>query len=160
MSTRFRYPAELSVEERIMIRSLRLMLEGHCVAHPSFVDVVVTLSGIPDTGFTELLSTELRWMMQAAEYSEVTILGKQVALRELSVVALVRLEQQDIDDVKAAFRRGDAAGMQLTFHGRPGDRVRIFLRHRFPSDKPTEITPWGIPGVPQLGLGPDGEPLS
>jgi hypothetical protein len=136
------------------------MLEGHCVAHPSFVDVVVTLSGIPDTGFTELLSTELRWMMQAAEYSEVTILGKQVALRELSVVALVRLEQQDIDDVKAAFRRGDAAGMQLTFHGRPGDRVRIFLRHRFPSDKPTEITPWGIPGVPQLGLGPDGEPLS
>jgi hypothetical protein len=106
-----------------------------------------------------VLTTELRWMMQASEHSEVTILGQQVVLRNLSVVAAVRLEQQDIDEVKAAFQRGDAAGMELTFHGRPGDRVRIFLRDRFPSNEPTEITPWGIPGIPQQGLRPDGEPL-
>jgi hypothetical protein len=155
---RFRYPAELTIEERIMIRSLRLMLEGHCVAHPSLSNVVLTLSGT-DAGFSEVLTTELRWMMQASEHSEVTILGQQVVVRNLSVVAAVRLEQPDIDEVKAAFQRGDAAGMELTFHGRPGDRVRMFLRDRFPNNEPTEITPWGIPGIPQQGLRPNGEPL-
>jgi hypothetical protein len=157
--TRFRYPAELPIEERIMIRNLRLMLEGHCVAHPSFADVNVTLSGARDTGFSDMLTTELRWMMQEAEYAEVTILGQQVVLTKLSTMAAVRLEQQDVEEVKAAFQRGDAAGMEVTFHGRPGDRVRMFLRDRFPSDRPSEITPWGIPGVRQQGLGPNGEPL-
>jgi hypothetical protein len=156
---RFRYPSELFDEERIMIRSVCLMLDGHCVAHPSFANVIVTLSG-RDAGFSEVLSTELRWMMQEAEFAELTILGQQVVLPRLSTVAAVRLEQQDIDEVKAAFQRGDAAGIQLIFRGRPGDRVRLLLRDRFPSDKPTEITPWGIPGVRQLGLRANGEPLS
>jgi hypothetical protein len=119
----------------------------------------VTLSG-RDAGFSEVLSTELRWMMQEAEFAELTILGQQVVLPRLSTVAAVRLEQQDIDEVKAAFQRSDAAGIQLIFRGRPGDRVRLLLRDRFPSDKPTEITPWGIPGVRQLGLRANGEPLS
>ena len=88
---RFRYPAELPIEERIMIRNLRLMLDGHCVAHPSFADVNVTLSGIRDTGFEEVLNTDLRWMTQEAEYAELTILGQQVVLRNLSTVAAVRL---------------------------------------------------------------------
>jgi hypothetical protein len=156
---RFRYPADLPIEERIMIRNLRLMLEGHCVAHPLHADVKVTLSGIPDTGFDEVLNTELRWMMQEAEYAELTILGQQVVLPRLSMVAVVRLEQQDVEEIRAAFQRGDAAGMEVTFHGRPGDRVRMFLRDRFPSDAPTEITPWGLRGVDQKGLGPGGELL-
>ncbi len=88
---RFRYPAELPIEERIMIRNLRLMLDGHCVVHPSFADVNVTLSGIRDTGFEEVLNTDLRWMTQEAEYAELTILGQQVVLRNLSTVAAVRL---------------------------------------------------------------------
>ncbi len=156
---RFRYPSELFDEERIMIRNVRLMLEGHCVAHPSFADVNLTLSG-RDAGFSEVLTTELRWMMQEAEYAEITILGQQVVLPNLSTVAFVRLEQQDIDEVRAAFQRGDAAGMKLTFRGRPGDRVRMLLRDRFPSDKPAEITPWGIPGARQRGLQANGEPFS
>jgi hypothetical protein len=159
-SRRFRYPAEIPIEERIMVRNLRLMLEGHCVAHPFFADVNVTLSGARDTRFNEVLTTELRWMMQEAEHAELTILGQQVVLSKLSTVAAVQLEQEDVEEIKAAFQRGDAAGMEVTFHGRPGDRVRMFLQDRFPSDRPTEITPWGILGVRQQGLGPSGEPLN
>jgi hypothetical protein len=59
--------------------------------HP-FVHVTVTLTDIRDGGLDEMLTSELRWIMKVAEHAELTILGKQVVLPNLNVVAAVRLE--------------------------------------------------------------------
>jgi hypothetical protein len=36
----------------------------------------------------------------------------------------------------------------------------MFLPDRIAADQRLDITPWGLDGVNQKGLGPDGEPLS
>jgi hypothetical protein len=157
---RFRFPGEITLEERIMARSLRLMLEGHCVAHPRFTQFVGELNGADDPGLKQVLTTDPHWTMQTREPAVVRILGQEVVIPKLAMAAAVSLTKADVDDLRAAFERGDAAGKQLTLHVRPGDRVRMFLPDRFPLDKPLDITPWGLPGVEQKGLGPDGEPLA
>ena len=60
---RFRYPIELGVEERIMIRSLRLMLEGNCVAHPSYTRLVGTLNGVYGPEIEQVLNTDPHWVL-------------------------------------------------------------------------------------------------
>ena len=82
-----------------------------------------------------MLTSELRWIMKVAEHAELTILGKQVVLPNLNVVAAVRLEQRDVDEVKAALQRGDAAGMELISVAVPVI-VCMFLRDRFPAISP------------------------
>jgi hypothetical protein len=157
---KFRFPQRISVEERILIRSLRLMLEGHCVAHPRFTSFFGQLNGVTSPGLEHVLTTDPHWTMQTREPSELTIVGRQVTLPKLAMAGAVSVAEDDIDDIKAAFERGDAAGKRLTLHVRPGDRVRMFLPDRFPLDKPLDITPWDLPGIEQKGLGPDGEPLT
>jgi hypothetical protein len=157
---RFRFPDQLSVEERIMIRNLRLMLEGHCVAHPRFTRFLGEVNGIDHPGLKQVLTTNPHWTMQTRERAELKILGQHVVVPMLAMAGLVSLEKARVDDIKAAFETGDAAGMQLIFDVLPGDRIRMFLRDRFPADKPIDITPWGLPGIEQKSLGPDGELLS
>jgi hypothetical protein len=156
---KFRFPRGLTIEERIMIRSLRLMLEGHCVAHPRFTSFFGELNGVKSPGFEQVLTTDAHWTMQTREPGELTILGRQIVLPKLAMAAAVSMAKNDIEDIKAAFERGDAAGKRLILHLRPGDRVRMFLPDRFPLDKPLDITPWALPGIDQKGLGPDGELL-
>ncbi|WP_457059240.1 hypothetical protein [Kribbella sp. CWNU-51] len=157
---RFRYPRELDVVERIMIRNLRLMLEGHCVVHPTATRFTVTLMGDWDDKLDQVLTTQLGWMMCVQERGELTILGRTIRLPNLGAAAAVYLEQADVDDLRAAFANGTAAGKVANFQVRPGDRVRLYLADRIAVDQPVDVTPWNLNGVPQKGLGPDGEPLS
>lgn len=156
---RFRFPIELGVEERIMIRSLRLLLEGHCVAHPSYTRLAGTLNGVYGPEIEQILNTDPHWMLNTKEPGEITILGQQVVLPTLGMAARVQLEQATIDEIRDAFNRGDAAGTEISFRVLPGDRVRMYLPDRFPTDVPLDITPWEIAGVDQKGLGREGELL-
>ena len=156
---KFRYPRELHVEERIMIRNLRLMLEGHCVAHPTHTRFTARLNGTWDDSLDSILTTEYRWVMHRQAQGELKILGQTILLPALGQAALVHLDQADVDDIRAAFAAGTAAGRVLSFRVRPGDRLRMFLPDRFPTDRPLDVTPWGIDGINQKGLGPDGDPL-
>lgn len=44
-NTRFRYPATLTGLDRVTVRNIRLMLEGHVVAHPTDTQFGATLTG-------------------------------------------------------------------------------------------------------------------
>jgi hypothetical protein len=156
---KFRFPQKVSVEERILIRSLRLMLEGHCVAHPRFTSFFGELNGVKSPGLEQVFTTNPHWTMQTREPCEFTIMGRQVVLPKLAMAGAVSMAKDDVDDIKAAFERGEADGKQIIMHVRPGDRVRMFLPDRFPPHKPLDITCWDLPGIDQKGLGPDGELL-
>jgi hypothetical protein len=157
---RFRYPRELNVLDRILIRNLRLMLEGHCVAHPTATRMTITLNGDWDDSLEQLFTTELHWLMHSQEVGELTVLGQPIRLPNLSGGAAVSLEQHQVDEIRAAFAAGTAAGLEVNFRVRPDDRVRLFLGDRVADNQPLDITPWEIPGVTQKGLGADGLPLS
>jgi hypothetical protein len=157
--SRFRYPREMTVLERIMIRNLRLMLEGHCVAHPTATRITMTLNGVWDDSLDQLLTTELHWLGHTQGVGELTILGQSIRVSDLGGAAAVYLEQADVDELRAAFAEGTAAGMEVNFRVRSGDRVRLFLGDRIADNQPLDITPWGIAGVKQKGLRPDGRPL-
>jgi hypothetical protein len=118
------------------------------------------LNGVWGDNLNEVFSTELKWLKQTEDVGELTILGQPILLPELTAVALVHLEQAAIDEVIAAFAEGTAAGREVHFDVRSGDRVRLFLGDRVADDQPLTITPWGIAGVTQQGLGADGQPLS
>lgn len=60
---RFRYPSELSVIDRIMIRNVRLMLEGHCVVHPVANQFNATLDDSAGQGLRPLLTTSPGWLV-------------------------------------------------------------------------------------------------
>jgi hypothetical protein len=157
---RFRYPSELTVLDRIMIRNLRLMLEGHCVAHPTHNRLGAKLSGFYLETLDQVLTPDYGWFMQTGGRAEVILLGQRVPLPALNFLALARpTEGTDLDELKAALRSGNGAGRTLNFELRPGDRVRMYLPDRMLPDQPLDITPWGLPGVNQKGLGPDGTTL-
>jgi hypothetical protein len=100
------------VIDRIMIRSVRLMLEGHCVAHPTATRMTVTLNGDWDDSLEQLFTTDLHWLMHGQEVGELTILGQPIRLPNLSGGAAVYLEQDDVDEIRAAFAAGTAAGLE------------------------------------------------
>jgi hypothetical protein len=116
---RFRYPSELKVIDRIMIRNLRLMLEGHCVAHPTATRMTVTLNGEWDADLEQLFTTEVGWLMHTQDVGELTILGQAIRLPHLSGAAAVSLEQDEVDEIRAAFTAGTAAGHEVNFRVRP-----------------------------------------
>lgn len=156
---RFRYPATLSVEERVMIRSLRLMLEGHCVAHPTWTQFNAEFNGKTDESLERFLIAERQWILYATETGSFTILGQQIPLKNLHFAGLLAAAQEDIDELRTAIRAGTAAGMKLQLTSRPGDRIRMFLKDRYGADKPIEITPWRLDGISQMGLTPGGQPV-
>jgi hypothetical protein len=158
--TRFRVPERIEAEERVDIRNLRLMLESHCVAHPTANSMTIRLNGERDEAFDQFLTVDPKWMLFTAEPGSVEILGQTIVLPKLSYVAHVFLTQEEIDAVEQAFLTNAAENHPVKLRTRPQDRLRMYLPNRRDPNLPVDITPWGIEGIFQKGLGPDGEPLA
>ena len=149
---RFRFPEELAVGQRIMIRSLRLMLEGHCVVHPVASTFRATLNGDRNDNLATVLTTEPKWLMNSFKQATLTILGQQIVVSALSIVALVQLDQAEVDRIRSAFDDDIADGLEIELRLRPGDRPRMFLPNLTTIGPPYEFTPWDLPGVEQTGV--------
>jgi hypothetical protein len=158
--TRFRVPEHVEAVERVHIRNLRLMLEGHCVAHPTANSMTIGLSGDRDQSLDQFLNTDPKWMMFTSEPGSLEVLGQTIYLPALSYAAHFTVSQEQIDAAEAAFENNAAAGHGVVLKTRPRDRLRMFLPDRRHPNLPLEITPWDIEGIYQKGLGPDGEPLA
>lgn len=156
--TRFRVPERVEPEERIQIRNLRLMLEGHCVAHPTADSMTVRLSGEHEPSLDQFLTVEPKWMLFTGESASIEILGQTISLPALSYTAHVVIDQEQLDAVGLAFDTNTAADHPVILRTRPGDRWRMFLPNRRDPNLPLDLTPWNIPGIYQKGLGPDGQP--
>lgn len=159
-AVRFRVPGIVETEERINIRNLRLLLEGHCVAHPTNTSLTAKLSGDRDDSFDQMLTTDLHWMVGTIEPAGVTVLGQTIMIEKLSHAAAVSLTQDEIAAVNSVFAEGRAAGHPIKWRTKPGDRIRMFIPTRMAPDARLIITPWNIRGVTQQGLGENGERLS
>ena len=157
--TRFRYPARIDAEERVMIRNIRLMLEGYCVAHPTWTTLTAELTGIREEGLDRLLTVDPYWIVRSNEWATLPLLGQDIKLSEFCIGGIVALEPDQLREVQAALAAGTAGGMTLRMSCRPGDRLRMFLRGRIDQNRTLEITPWNIDGINQKGLTADGKPL-
>lgn len=151
--TRFRYPAELGVIERINIRNLRLMLEGSVVVHPSANQMNGKFNGDFDSSMEVLLDSQPRWFRYITEPARFNILGKDLTLPELAVAGPAFLSTDDVDSIRRAVAAGELAGHPLTLRLQPGDLLRLWLPDRLAPDANLEVTPWNLPGITQPGLG-------
>jgi hypothetical protein len=156
---RFRYPARIDAEERVMIRNIRLMLEGHVVAHPTWTTLTAQLTGIREEGLDRLLTVDPYWIVRSNEWATLPLLGQEIKLSEFCIGGIVTLEPGHLQEVQAALAAGTANGMTLRMSCRSGDRLRMYLGGRIDQHRTLEITPWNIEGINQMGLTVDGKPL-
>jgi hypothetical protein len=154
---RFRIPEVIEVEDRIGIRNLRLLYEGHCVAHATWSSFSARLSGERNESFDQILDTEPRWLVRKLESATVGVLGQEIEVSQLNYTAAVAITQQEIDDINAAFDEGRADGHPVTWETAPGDRIRIYMPDRVGPDQQLVIQPWGLRGITQQGLDGNGE---
>jgi hypothetical protein len=152
----FRYPTEAVIaNERVKIRNLRLVLDGHAVALPYTNIFDVALRGDQTSEGNPLLESRYVWLrVDLAVDNERTVLGKTVQA-PMRLAGLVQLRPEDAAQARAALDDGSGHDIPVTLHMRDGDRLRMYLAgSRFEIDEPV-ITPWGIPGIDQVGiLGP------
>ncbi len=158
----FRYPAApIDGDERLKIRNLRLVLDGHAVALPYANIFNVALQGDQTGEGNPLLDSRYVWLrFDLSSDHETTVLGKTVQI-PMRVAGLVQLKPEEAASVRATLEEGSGADIPVTLHPRPKDRLRMYRAGtRFETDEPV-ITPWELPGVNQNGiLGPAPSDLS
>jgi hypothetical protein len=148
--SRFRYPATLTGLDRVNIRNVRLILEGHVVAHPTDNQIGTKINGeINPTTLEMLLTGQPGWIKWQASPGHVTVLGEVIELPELAVGGPARLSEDNIAAVRTAIDQGGSTdGMQLTFRLDPDDRLRIWMPGRLKREV-LWITPWNLAGIEQ-----------
>ena len=157
---RFRQPSEIGAIERIHIRNLRLMIEGHCVAHPTANLVTSKLSGRRDAGFDRFLTPEPRWVVATFESATAEILDQPIEIPTLTYAALVSLTEEDLADIERNLANGTAEGLEMRLRTAPHDRVRMYLSDRIGPTQSVDVTPWNLDGINQQGLDADGKPFT
>jgi hypothetical protein len=147
--SRFRYPATLTGLDRVNIRNVRLILEGHVVAHPTDNQVGAKINGKFDpTTLEVLLNGQPGWIKWQASPRHVMVLGQVIELSELAVGGPARLSEDNIAAVRAAIDQGSTDGIPLTFRLDPDDRLRIWMPGRLKREV-LWMTPWNLPGIEQ-----------
>lgn len=153
---RFRFPGRVEPEDRVMIRNIRLMLEGKTVAHPYWNLYTADVSGPLDESLAAVLADrepdQVSVIKAAPEgvSSQVEILGEEFEVPAISVYGLLTIDETHRRHVHDALERGESKQLRLTC--RPGDRIRLFMESRVDPDTPLAITPWGLPGIQQKGF--------
>jgi hypothetical protein len=153
----FRYPTgAVAADERVKIRNLRLVLDGHAVALPYANILSAALQGDQTSEGNPLLESRYVWLrFDLPGDNERTVLGKTVQV-PMRLAGLVQLRPGDAPEARAALNEGRGREeIPVTLHTRPNDRLRMYLAgSRFDTEEPV-ITPWELPGINQDGiLGP------
>lgn len=152
---KFRYPQTLDSEDRINIRNVRLMLEGHCVAHPTYNVFTMHLSGTRDDGLDRLLTEEPFWLIRQTDEATLNLLDVDIKIKNLCFGGIFTIDPDELSRINTALDRGEAAGMRLRLRCRPKDRIRMLISDDPPA-APREIEPWNLDGFNQKGLRADG----
>ena len=157
---KFRFPASIEPEDRIMIRNYRLMLEGRVVAHPVWNQWNGVLNGDVGEEFDRGVLTPPEDPTQISLLSasskddtcEAEILGQVVELPAITIAGLVVMDDDHRAELRAAVARGETDGMPIRMRCRPGDRLRMFMPGKARKDETLSITPWEVPGINQQGI--------
>ena len=147
---RFRFPQTLTGFDRIDVRTARLMLEGHVVAHREWNHFNAKVNGDLDPTLETFFDGEPRWMKWEGSPSQLKVLGQLVDVPEAAVGGPVRLIEDDIATLRRALDNGSSTdSLPLRFRTvDPQDRLRQWLPDRFRGEQ-LWITPWGLSGIEQ-----------
>jgi hypothetical protein len=152
--TFFPVPAELSVNDRIAIRVARLLIEGHCVVHPTTRAFTATLNGRNGPDLQRVLRTRGPVPMRIDTDMTIQVAGWDLALGEAQIFH-TQVEIPNRAELLSAFERGQAAGKTMMLVPIDGQSYRAFLpsKWRGRDDETLHVTGWGLPGLngPQRG---------
>jgi hypothetical protein len=146
--TFFSVPAELSVDDRIAIRFARLLIEGHCVVHPSARCFTATLNGLNGSELRKMLSVEAPVPIRVDSDVTLEVAGQKLPLGQVSIFH-TQVEVRDRTKLLSAVKGGRAAGRTLKLVPVDGQSYRAFLpsAREGRDDEPLHITGWGLAGL-------------
>lgn len=143
-----RYPEQVGFSDRVHLRCLRLLLEGHCVVLPdlralqqvlpdNIADVLDTQAG---GGLRALLSGKPQTLRGHMEYLTFDLFGHDVEVGPVDLYA-PQVQADDVDDVQAAIAAGEGPGTNLTLRSCDGYGMWAWLPERFAPDVHDHIRP-------------------
>lgn len=145
---RFRFPSSCSVADRLWTRCVRLLLEGHVVAHPTKNSVEVEFTDTSASGVAKLLQPEPGWCHFQQEAVSVQVLDQDVELEQIAWGGPLRPAPEELPALRSALDDGSLVGRKATLTLADEDRVRMWMPGRLVR-KDLAITPWGIAGIEQ-----------
>jgi hypothetical protein len=145
----FPVPESITNYDRMTVRMARLLLDGKVILHP-FVDTFSgTTSADIDSQIVEVIKAGAGAVFTDVADLRLEILGRRISLGTARY-ALPRARIGDHVALAAAITDGSAAGRPLEIGTFPGEAVRVMLPKRVDvSGGEVEITPWGVPGIPE-----------
>lgn len=141
-----RMPMELTSDHRIAIRTLRLLLDGHCVLMPDVGAVPVSLTGEYDSTFEEFLARDSGAFAFDSSYS-FELDGTLVVLEGIKSFH-PRMRVANGAEALERLRAGTGAGFTLHFEPLDGTPFRAFDPERWKDDSaPLSPSKLEIPGA-------------
>lgn len=142
----FTLPDTLERYDRVLIRAVRLLLDGNCVNMPGLNTLSATLNGNDDAGLRQMLARPS--LMFKAEITEmvIDIVGTSVPLGNV-VLWHTSVTPNDAEGLLAAIDAGTEQGLDLVLKADTG----LFRAYREDAmtdpHLPLIVTPWGIAGI-------------
>ena len=153
---RFQMPEELTVIDRLEIRNVRMMLEGHVVVHPQFNVFTFTLSGQDPETVADMLSQPGHFMVSPEDDIQlVEILGRQIRVPAIRAL-IANAKLVDEADLRKAIAEGKATNKQSKIQAAKGENGRLFMPARLADpDARLVPTPWGLSVIAQVRISED-----
>lgn len=145
---RLPYPASITPSDRIILRALRMAINGHCALVPQPRGVRAILA---DGDLSEIrpLLEQPSYLKVSSDMVNIELLGRVITIYGFTVFH-PQMHIEDADRVLTAIDNGTAAGMQIHFRPPDGQWLRMYLDGRPPPHQRALPTPWGIPELEHL----------
>lgn len=155
----FAFPAAVTALQRVDLRVLRLLLEGHAVCGPyaQRLHLDVKPGMLNDPSFRGLLETPhqilsvhdedmpVPWIIDAIqEQGDIA----KVEIREPMGLYFPEMVAENANEVRDALSRGE--GTRLNLHSPSGLRPRSYLPGRMHPTATIELHPWGLTGIDEV----------
>lgn len=153
---RFPMPPSTTVSERIMIRAIRLLIEGNRTTLPDFNVIEMTVLGTqPSEALQPLIDQEARAMWGQVSPMTLSALGNDFTFDSLTIGAPeVRLINPEV--LMAEYEAGTFTEHKVKLQpARGGFFSAVAPQYVADPDRPLELTPWDMPGVTEPGCGPE-----
>jgi len=139
----FPLPDTFSTRERVMIRFLRLLIEGKCVIRPAARSYTFTLTGDSSPEVEHMLSGQ-PFAIRLTSELDIEIFGHNLTIGELTHFH-TQVVVDDHRKLLRALKSGRGRGMRATLRPINGESFRAYMPGlQIDPDMPLTVTPWGL----------------
>lgn len=142
-------PDTITNHDRLLVRVLRLLLNGHVVVHPFISSFNGELSDSIGPETIAVIRQRAGAIIIDNSRLIIDLFGKKVAVGAARF-AINHAEIANADDILAAIESGNYAGHPLQVRPHRDEGIKIFLPnrvHQQDQDGELTVTPWGVPGI-------------